>query len=253
MRNRYLIAGLAVVFLASASVAFGEVVYDKDWADFGGSLLKSQVAGDLLELPGTMVTIEDGGFYPGLGGPADLTDGIWGGSGWGAGAAILRDYAGNGTPAVTLRYDFAEPLDITEIRVFASNPDGYNARSYHDYDVEYKLAGDDTVYTLLELVRSTEFGAWNGNTEFVEKTATYIYDDANPFLLQDVEYIRFRLYDTGQTSGGFWDPYDASDPRDIDGNDPAAFEGSGIQEVDVIPEPASLLLLLAGLALLRRR
>ncbi len=241
------------LFVAAAN---GAAVYDKDWADYGESLDKSHVAGDLLE--SATATIEYGGFYPGLGGPADLTDGIWGGSGWGAGAAILRDYAAgdpptlSAEPAVTMRYDFAEPTDITEIRVFASNPDGYNARSYHNYDLEYKLFGDDTVYTLIEQVHSTNFGAWNGNTEFVEKTATYLYDDGRAFLLEGVEYLRFKLYDTGNTTGGLWDPYTTDDPLDMDGNVPAV-EGSGIQEIDVLPEPAAIALFAVGALLLRRR
>lgn len=246
MRKQLLI--LAAVLAIGASGALAAVTYTKDWADYNQPLMNTALAGDLLE--GATATVEAGSFYAGLGSAADLTDGTWG-TGWGAGAAILRDYAGDGVPAVTLRYDFPVPTDITEIRVFASNPDGYNGRSYHNYDVEYKLAGDPTVYTLMTLIRSTEFGAWNGNTEFVEKTATYVYDDAATYLLQNVEYLRFKLYDTGNTTGGFFDPYDPTNPLDLDGN-LQAVEGSGIREIDVLPEPASFVLLLA-LAALRRR
>jgi hypothetical protein len=244
--------------LVFATGAMGAPTYTKDSADFGGSLQKSVVAGDLLEQGFTTATAEQGSFYPGLGGVADLTDGTWG-TGWGAGAAILRDYASSppgvsGTPAVTMRYDFSIPQDIGDIRVYASNPDGYNGRSYHNYDILYQVDGDATVYTLLEQVHSTNFGQWNGSTEFVEKTATYVYDSAGGFLIEDCVSLWFKLYDTSQTTGGFWDPYDPSDPRDTDGNN-AAFEGPGIREIDVlIPEPASLsLLLLGGLAVLRRR
>jgi hypothetical protein len=234
----------AIIMGLFATAAMGAAVYDKEAVDFGESLSRSVATDDLIN--GVSGAIEFGGFYPGLGTQMDVTDGIWGGSNWGAGSAILRDYAsGNppvppGVPAVTLRYDFSPPADITEILVFASNPDGYNARSYQNYDVEYKLAGDPATYNLLEKVKCTEYGQWNGNTEFVEKTMTIIHDDASPFVLQNVEELRFKLYDTGQTTGGFVAPGEA-------------VEGSGIQEIDVLPEPASLLLLGLGALFLRRR
>jgi len=248
-----------VCVLALATIAAAAPTYTKDSADYGGSLIKSVVADDLLQQAFTTATVEGGSFYPGLGGAGDLTDGTWG-TGWGAGAAILRDYASaapgvSGTPAVTMRYDFSIPQNVGEIRVYASNPDGYNSRSYHNYDIEYMVDGDATVYTLLDQVHSTNFGVWNGvnGTEQVEKTATYVYDGAKGLLIEDCVMLRIKLYDVGQTTGGFWDPFDPSDPRDTDGNN-AAFEGSGIREIDVIPEPASLMLLaLGGLAVLRRR
>jgi hypothetical protein len=251
---RVFLTGVCV--LAIATIATAAPTYDKDSADYGGSLIKSVVADDLLQQPFTTATQEQGGFI--LGGPADMTSGTWG-AGWGNGAAVLMDWASDppnvsGTPSLTMRYDFAIPQNVGEIRVYASNPDGYNSRSYHNYDIEYMVAGDPTVYTLLEQVHSTNFGVWNGTTEFVERTATYVYDDAQTFLVEDCVMLRFKLYDVGNTTGGLWDPYFEDDPRDTDGNR-AAFEGSGIREIDVlIPEPASLMLLaLGGLAVLRRR
>lgn len=252
---RVFLTGVCV--LALATVAAAVPTYTKDSADYGGSLIKSVVAGDLLDQGFTTATQEQGGFIGGLGTPVDLTDGTWG-TGWGAGAAVLMDYASDppnvsGTPALTMRYDFAVPQNVGEIRVYASNPDGYNSRSYHNYDIEYMVAGDATVYTLLEQVHSTNFGTWNGTTESVERTATYVYDDARALLIEDCVMLRFKLYDVGNTTGGLWDPYFEDDPRDTDGNR-AAFEGPGIREIDVIPEPATLaLLVLGGLAVLRRR
>jgi len=257
--SKHLTALVTAACLAGASVASADVVYDKDWADWGVDLSRPHVVGDLLE-SATWV-LELGGFIPGLGDPGDLNDGIWGGNAWGNGCAVLRDWAADpeynsGTPAAIIRYDFPAPVNITEIRVFASNPDvnaPYNGRSFQNYQLEYKLAGDPTVYQLLngEYIRSTNYGEWNGSTVRLNKTGTYIYNDAGGFILQNVEYLRFWFYDVSQTTGGFWDPFWPSDARDTDGNR-AAFEGSGLQEIDVIPEPASMLLL-AGAALLRRR
>ncbi|MFQ5804847.1 MAG: PEP-CTERM sorting domain-containing protein [Phycisphaerae bacterium] len=249
MRNRYLIAGLATAFLASASVATAEVTYNPYAVDGPVSDLPFPISSaDMLN--GMFGTVEAGGFHPATPPPGEvhLTDGI---EGPGV-AAVLADYS---NPSLQIRYDFETPQDIAEIHVFAANwtPPNYNSRAYQNYDVEYMLAGDPTTYTLLEYVRSTDYGAWNGSTEFVGATLTRIYDDAADFIVQDVEQLRFRFYCVGQTTGGFWDPWDPEHPEDVDGN-PAAFEASIIKEIDVfIPEPATLGLLLVGLAALRRR
>jgi hypothetical protein len=214
-----------------------------------GALSKPILSNDLLS--GMFGTVEAGGFHGATPPPGevDLTDGIAG-----AGVeAVLADYL---NPSLQIRYDFASPTDITEIRVFAANPPvggPYNSRVYQNYDVEYMLEGDPNTYSLLEYVRATNYGAWNGSTEFVGATLTTIYDDSQYLLLADVVQLRFRFYCVGQTTGGFWDPWDDGHPEDIDGN-PAAFEASIIKEIDVLPEPSCALLLIAGLgSLLRRR
>jgi len=224
-------------------------VYDREAVDGPvGDLSLPILSGDLLH--GMFGTVEAGGFHPATPPPGeeDLTDGV---EGLGV-EAVLADYS---NPSLQIRYDFENPIDITEIRVFAANytPPNYNSRAYQNYDVEYMLAGDPTTYELLDYVRCTDYGAWNGSTEFVGATFTRIYDDTSYWLLQDVTQLRFRFYCVGQTTGGFWDPWDPDHPEDVDDN-PAAFEASIIKEIDVIPEPASLsLLLLGGLAVLRRR
>ena len=213
-----------------------------------GALSEPILSNDLLN--GMFGTVEAGGFHAATPPPGevDLTDGI-------AGAdveAVLHDFL---NPSLQIRYDFVNPIDITEIRVFAANytPPIYNSRAYQNYDVEYMLAGDPTTYSLLDYVRATNYGAWNGSLELVGATLTNIYDDSQHFLLEDVVQLRFRFYCVGQTTGGFWDPWDDGHPEDVDGN-PAAFETSIIKEIDVLPEPCTLALLgLAGLALVRRR
>ncbi|UCG16795.1 MAG: PEP-CTERM sorting domain-containing protein [Phycisphaerales bacterium] len=246
---RIVIAGLCV--LAFGTAAMGVPMYDKYKVDGTVGLLPWPIdATDALN--GMFGTVEAGGFHAATPAPGevDLTDGIEG-----AGVeAVLADFS---NPSLQIRYDFTTPINVREIRVFASNPGPpYNSRAYQNYDVEYMLDGDPTTYELLDYVRSTEYGNWNGQTEFVGSTATRIRNDSYGWLLQDVVQLRFRFYCVGQTTGGFWDPWDAGHPEDTDGN-PAAFEASIIKEIDVIdviPEPASLMLLaLGGLALLRRR
>jgi hypothetical protein len=234
------------VFAASAVAA---PMYTTEAVDGPvGALSKPILSNDLLN--GVFGTVEAGGFHAATPPPGevDLTDGIEG-----AGVeAVLADFL---NPSLQIRYDFVSPVDITEIRVFAANytPPTYNSRAYQNYDVEYMLDGDPNTYSLLNYVRATNYGSWNGSIESVGATLTNIYDDSQYFLLEDVVQLRFRFYCVGQTTGGFWDPWDSGHPEDVDGN-PAAFEASIIKEIDVLPEPASLsLLALGGMALLRRK
>jgi hypothetical protein len=246
---RALIAGWAAIGVLATATMAAPTYYKEAVDGTVGALSRPILAGDLIG--GMFGTVEAGGFHAATPPPGevDLTDGIEG-----AGVeAVLADYL---NPSLQIRYDFAQPIDITKIRVFASNPaigQPYNSRTYQNYDLEYMVDGDATTYTLLQYVRSTDYGQWNGSTEFVGSTLTEIYDDAATFVLQDVVQLRFRFYCVGQTTGGFWDPWDPGHPEDVDGQN-AAFEASIIKEIDVLPEPASLLLVgLGGLALLRRR
>lgn len=74
-------------------------------------------------------------------------------------------------------------------------------------------------------------------------------------MLTGVTDLEFNFYSTSNTQGRMDDPYNGVNPfTAVDDGLAAAFESPLIHEIDVIPEPASLsLLLLGGLAVLRRR
>jgi hypothetical protein len=226
---------LGALLVMGAGAATADPTYDAYAVDGPVGDLPFAISADDI-LNGMFGAVEAGGFHAATPPPGeeDLTDGVEG-SGV---EAVLADYL---NPSLQIRYDFENPVNITDIRVFSANytPPSYNSRAYQNYDVEYVLAGDPTTYTLLEYVRCTQYGAWNGSTEFVGATLTHIYDDTEEFVLQNVVELRFRFYCVGQTTGGFWDPWDADHPEDVDGN-PAAFEASIIKEIDVFGEPAGI-------------
>jgi hypothetical protein len=253
---RRTIAVLAVLAMATTAMAGSTSTY------FTGN--------DLSELPDPLATddliagmigdVEAGGFLGATpdADASDLTDGIPGM----AVEAVLLDFS---WPALQIRYDFAEATDVFEIRVFAENfnSGNPNSRPGQTYQVEYSLVGDDT-FTRLPIASSqsptedlVQTGTFDGDgfgADFLFATETVVYDDGGGLLMEDIDSLRFVFYNVGNTAAAYYDPYDAGDPRDMDGF-PAAFEASIIKEIDVIiPEPASIgLLLLGGLAVLRRR
>ncbi len=245
---------LAVLVMASTVMAGSTSTYYT--ADTMEGLPDAISGSDLIQ--GMFGTVEAGGFHGATPPPGeeDLTDGLVG-----TGVeAVLADFS---FPSLQIRYDLAEPIDIWQIRVFAANISSPNSRPGQTYQVEYSLAGDDT-YTRLPIASSqsptedlVQTGTFDGDgfgSDFLFTTETVVLDDGGGLLLEDVDSLRFVFYCVGNTAGGYYDPYDEGDPRDMDGL-AAAFEASIVKEIDVIiPEPATFgLLIIGGLALVRRR
>jgi hypothetical protein len=178
--------------------------------------------GDVLH--GVVGTVEVGGFFPGLSpaaDPFDLTDGTPG-SGT---EAVLLDYS---RPALQIRMPLSAPTCIRIIRVFASNGDG---RSFQNYDVYYSVAGNSAFELLASSVTSGPFG--QVNTGNLNATMTEVYADGGA-LAYDVDALRFVFYDVSSVDPAsvFWDPWDADEPEDADGN-PRAYVAPVIKEIDV--------------------
>jgi hypothetical protein len=112
--------------------------------------------------------------------------------------------------------------------VFASNGDG---RSFQNYDVYYSVAGNSAFELLASSVTSGPFG--QVNTGNLNATMTEVYADGGA-LAYDVDALRFVFYDVSSVDPAsvFWDPWDADEPEDADGN-PRAYVAPVIKEIDV--------------------
>ncbi len=181
--------------------------------------------------------IEAGGFHGAFPDQADakyLTDGILGTNV----QSVLQDY---GVPSLKIRYEFA-PQPIYEILSFGGNPDK-NGRVFQNVDVEVLVEGD-----WFEIIHEATTGPYYvSNKGQWEASLIRVYEDSGGLLLDGLAIGGVRLT--------YWSPDNTQDwflPRD----NPNAVCASIIKEIDVVvPEPASMLALLAGIGgiLIRRR
>lgn len=182
-------------------------------------------ASDLLH--GRLGTREAGGFHaatPGgdAGGLTSLTDGV---AGSGA-QAVLADYS---RPALQVRYDFEPAVDLGALRVFSANADG---RVFQYYDVWVATAGTSGWLPLVTGVATGGFGQVNSG-QFSAGLTEVVPDGVGP-LATRVAALRLVFYgvSTVDPPGVFWDPWDASEPEDVDGQ-PRAYVAPILKEVDV--------------------
>jgi hypothetical protein len=149
-------------------------------------------------------------------------------------------------------YDLGQVEDITEVRVISGNKD-INGRVFHTYTVQF--SADGVNYTPEIYVQSHASGTINlpAGPNMWEAAETRLRDDAG--ILAQAQFVQFRMFSASNTQGMSVDPYDGINPFTgvDDGNVPAG-ESPLIWEVDILPEPGTLgLLLLGGIAVLRRR
>lgn len=174
------------------------------------------------------------------GGAADLTDGVPGSTV----EAVLADY---NRASLVIRYDLAEPTDITEIVVFAANEDPgapFNGRLFQHYDVWVSQDNMVSFEPLIMTVTSGDFGYLNQNDD--RATFTRVYDGVSGVLAEGVTNLRFVFYPVSNTAGRFQDAWQGNhnedagyqtgcpdtEPEDIDGFR-KAFEAPIIKEIDV--------------------
>lgn len=200
-------------------------------------------------LNGNVGTIEAGGFH-GASTPDSLpalTDGAPGGGL----TSVLADFS---NPSLQVYWDFASAVDVALIRVFTQNA---NERVFQSYDVEVFRDGDlDWVPVLLGVQTGPYLTTWAAAGS-PDACMTTVWDDTGT-LAAGVLSLRLTFYGVGNTGDYYVDPWDPGHPRDTD-NFNAAFVASLVKEIDVevVPEPGSLLALAGGLAgfsaMIRRR
>jgi len=233
--------GIVVVCLAMLAVpcASWAVTYSWELAPSFNDYSVPIASDDIIQgmKVGAGATIEAGGFhsaFPYQNDAALLTDGQLGGNV----DSVLQDY---GVPSLKISYLFA-PQPIWEIRSFGGNSDK-NGRVFQNLDVEINVDGD-----WFEIVHEATTGPYYvSNSGQWEASLIRVYEEGGGPLLEGLPIGGVRLT--------YWCPDNTQDwflPR----TEPNAVCASIIKEIDVVvPEPTSMLALLAGVGgiLLRRR
>lgn len=215
--------------------------------------------GDVIS--GLQATILEGDFYnlaqmtPADKIPAFTDDEGILGSGF---TGLLRDFPGDGVPAIKVQYDLANPTDIREIRVLTGNAGG-DGRIFSTFAVYSSTDGSQ--FDLLGYFESDPLGSVNTPQSNPRNYATLVSvtDDQSNVLAGGVTNLQFAFYAVDNTQGQYQDPFDGINPfTGLDDQFGEAIASPLVFEIDVIAVPEPGILSTLGLAtvaatLLRRR
>lgn len=183
---------------------------------------------DLIE--GKLGQIVEGGFHSAsTGSVAALTNGRFDETGT---TLVLRDYA-HPRPALWVRYRFEEPMDLTEVRIFAGHFGDVGNRAFQSNDIYI-----DDALAVSEL-NTGGYGQYppGGNAVSLVR---WLPGEGESFVARGVTTIGIAMYPVAALGAGFrdrWDP--CLDPaHDTDGVG-QAFVSPIIKEIDVFGQPAS--------------
>lgn len=244
MRNLLVTLAFAGMVLGTAqAVITSTTQHDTSATAFDGQLSNTDLIAGQLGVEGA-----DAGWHPANPNAADqlpiFTDGL-GGSGGSGVRGLLNDFPDVGTPTKIVSYDTAGE-DITGINILSGN-DGADGRVF----MSVAIYADNN---FLAYVESDPLGTINNATSNQwASTFVRIRDDSG-VLAAGVNDIRFEFYAVDNTGGQYRDAWDGLNPfTGVDDGLNAAFVSPLIWEIDVLPEPASLVLLGLAALMLRRR
>jgi hypothetical protein len=251
-----LAAGLFVVGANAAVVS----TFDVGTMNDGSDLPVTPMAGDLIDgvapptvnaFRGTLNGFRDIAPVPA---PADqfpaYTDAAFGGGLHGL--LVDNEPVVSGDILQDITYDLAGDT-VTEIRVFNGNAD---ARQFTTLVLELSFDGTNFVGVGADSGYFQPAGINTNDPPPGWGTVMRIYDDGGAPLGTGVQAVRFKFFASGNNNPQrFVDPYDGVNPfTGTDDGQAAANQAPLIREIDILPEPTSLGLLVVGaLAMLRRR
>jgi hypothetical protein len=236
MKTRFAVLCLGLLLVA-ATGSWATTVYSWEMSPSFAGLSRQVASNDLIEgmMVGNGAVIEAGGFhwaFPELNDAARLTDGQLGGGT----DSVLQDY---GYPSLRISYTFPEQ-PVQEILSFAGNP-AMDGRVFQDMDIEV-LVGTDW----FEIIHEATTGPYYVSNQGNEASLIRVYEQEGGMLLGGVpiDGVRLTYWCVDNTQNWFL-------PRDA-----GPVGASIVKEIDVVvPEPASMVVLLAGIGglLIRRR
>lgn len=163
-----------------------------------------------------------------------------------------------GVPVKRVQYNLAGATSLAEIRVLTGNNLNSDGRVFSTFTVSTST-NNGGAFNLLGYFESDPLGTINsGGTNAWKSTLVSLKGDSGP-LAAGVTNLQFDFYAVDNSQGQYRDPFDGVNPfTGINDGLTAAFVSPLVFEVDVIavPEPASMLVVLiglAGLAVLRKR
>jgi hypothetical protein len=243
MRNLLISLAVAGMVMSAQAAITHTTTHDANAFAF-----ESQLSNDDLIAGQIGVDGPDLGWHPAIAGDPTkqlpvFTDGTTGGGLNG----LLNDFPNlpfTSDPTKVVRYDIGGQ-DITGINILAGN-EGADGRVFMTV----------AIYTdgnLLKYVESDPLGTVNQGTW--RSTFVEIFDDSSSILASGVNELRFDFYLVDNTGGQYRDPFDGVNPfTGLDDNlSPQAQQAPLIWEIDVLPEPASLMLLSLAALVIRRR
>ncbi len=158
---------------------------------------------------------------------ATLTDGLFGGNG---ATVVLADYA---LPSLHVRFTFAQPMDLSDLRVFAGHLGDTGNRAFISCDVII-----NGVLARRELRTGTYGQAPVGGDAVA--VVRWGPQSGESFIAQGVTTFEVKFYCVSSVSGGFDDPWDPCIDPLLDGDGlGAAYVASVIKEIDLFGEPAT--------------
>ncbi|MBN1853506.1 MAG: PEP-CTERM sorting domain-containing protein [Pirellulales bacterium] len=212
------------------------------------SLNDQIIVGDILSGMIPTVLPVDTGWHPANTDPLDqlpafTDDGGIRGTGL---TGLLNDFPGAGIPAKRVQYDLNAPTDISQIQILSGN-NGKDGRIFSTTVISLSTDGGSN-FSQLGYFQSDPSGTINTGPDAFGATLVKITDDGGGLLASGVTNLIFEFFAVDNTGGQMRDPFDGVNPyTGIDDTLSAAFVSPLILEIDAIPEPSSILLILGGL------
>ena len=237
-----LIAATFAVSQPARGVVTSTTLHGADGNSLDGEILGGDVLSGLIptELPGDL------GWHPANTDPNNhlpiFTDDA-GGSGL---AGLLNDNA-PGVPVKRVQYDLRHAVDVTGINILTGN-DGKDGRVFSTTVISASTDGGAN-FSQIGYFESDPLGTINSGQW--GSTLVKIFDDSGADLVTGATNLIFEFYSVDNTGGQYRDPFDGANPfTGIDDGLTAAFVSPLVWEIDVIPEPASAVLVLAASTLI---
>lgn len=232
-----------VAILASNHLAYGVVtsstIHGAEFFSLDGRVAVGDALSGLIptELAG------DAGWHPANTDPNNQLPVFTDDSGNSGLAGLLNDFPVAGMPTKRVQYEFAQPTNIPAIQILTGN-EGKDGRVFSTTSLSYSTDGgasfSDIGYFESDPLGTSNGGRWGS-------TMVTIFDDSGARLAEGATHLIVEFYGVDNTGDQYRDPFDGVNPfTGIDDGLTAPNTSPLVWEIDIVPEPASAVMLLTA-------